>query len=238
MIVAIDGPAGVGKSTVARLLAERLSLPYLDTGAMYRCVALGVLERGADPADDSAVMDCARGTRIDLEIADDGRATLVRNGSPVGDEIRTEAVSSATSRVATLPALRSWLVSMQRDFGERFGGVVEGRDIGSVVFPSTPYKFFLEAPLPVRAQRRTAQLDQADQATTTPGRETSSLETVRRDLERRDRQDREREVAPLRADDSYWVIDTGNRSVEEVVDLMVSRIEAIEAEARANEARV
>ena len=167
-------------------------------------------------------MECARDTRLDLDVAQDGRATLVRNGSTVGDEIRTEDVSAATSRVAAVPELREWLVGLQRDFGERFGGVVEGRDIGSVVFPETPHKFFLEAPLAVRARRRTAQLDKARAC----AGEEAVLDSILRDLEKRDRQDREREMSPLRVDDSYTVVDTGERTVDEVVDHLAARVAA------------
>ena len=228
-VVAIDGPAGVGKSTVARRLAERLALPYLDTGAMYRCVALSVLEREVDPTDSDAVMACARETRLDLRIEQDGRATLLRGGRPVGGEIRTEKVSAMTSRVAALAELRRWLVAMQRDFGRRFGGVVEGRDIGSVVFPDTPFKFFLEAPVAVRAERRAAQLAGRDDVNEASEAADELLSKVRRDLEIRDRQDREREVAPLRVDESYTVIDTGSRTVDDVVELLAARVEETRA---------
>jgi cytidylate kinase len=216
--VAIDGPAGVGKSTVARLLAARLGVPMLDTGAMYRAVALDVLERGVDPADREAVVAVAAASPVEVAAGAAGVGIRLA-GEPVEPRIRTSEVSEATSRISTYPEVRRRMVELQRRAAERFGAVVEGRDIGTVVFPDTPHKFFLEARNEVRAERRHRDLEAA------PG-EAPPVEEVRRDLERRDRRDREREDSPLACDETYEVIDTSELSPEEVVERMVRAIEA------------
>lgn len=216
-IVAIDGPAGVGKSTVARLLAKRLHLPMLDTGAMYRAVALEVLEKGVDPGDRQAVSRVAAEAPVEVVAVGDG-VEIRLDGRPVEPRIRTPEVSETSSAISTYPEVRRRLVELQRQAGTRFGAVVEGRDIGTVVFPGTPYKFFLEARTEVRASRRHRELEAA-------AGETPSLDRVKEDIERRDARDSGREDSPLTCDDSYMVIDTSELSVQEVVERMVRLIE-------------
>ncbi|MEM8960091.1 MAG: (d)CMP kinase [Acidobacteriota bacterium] len=214
-IVAIDGPAGVGKTTVARRLAERLGLPVLDTGAMYRAFALYVLDHGL--AEDVATLAEAI-ARLPLEVerrADAVTLDIVLDGEPVGDRIRTQEVSEMTSRLSTQPVVRERMVALQRTCAAVHGAVVEGRDIGTVVFPHTPHKFFLDARPDVRARRRHGDL--ARKGGTTP-----ELAEVERDLARRDERDRSREAAPLRYDDSYVLIDTSDRDVEAIVDDMMT----------------
>ncbi len=217
LIVAVDGPSGVGKSTVARMLAERLGVPVLDTGATYRAVALEVLERGVDPGDRPAVLRAAEGARVDVRQAAGGHLEVLLDGRPVGERIRTPEVSAATSKVSVHPEIRRRLVALQRRVAARFGAVVEGRDIGSVVFPDTPHKFFLDARPEIRAGRRHGDLEAAGKAT--------SVEAVLRDQEERDVRDSRRQTSPLVCDDSYRVIDTSDLTPGEVVDRMVEAIE-------------
>ncbi len=217
LIVAIDGPSGVGKSTVARMLAQRLAVPVLDTGATYRAVALKVLESGVDPEDRDAVLRVAEDAEIDLRLSAGGQVEIMLDGRPVGRRIRTAAVSTATSRVSVHPEIRRRLVALQRRAAARFGAVVEGRDIGTVVFPRTPHKFFLEARPEIRAGRRHRDLGAAGEA--------PSIGSVQRDLEERDARDSGRRSSPLVCDDTYRAIDTSDLTPEEVVGRMVEEIE-------------
>lgn len=216
-VVAIDGPSGVGKSTVARRLADRLGLPVLDTGATYRALALQVLDAGVDPADREAVVRLAANAAVELAPVDGGFEVRLA-GRPVGGRIRRREVGEATSRISAYPEVRERLVALQRSAAARRGAVVEGRDIGTVVFPSTPHKFFLDARPEVRVRRRHAEL---------AGRgEAPSLAAVSAELERRDARDRGREVSPLRCDGSYTVVDTSDRSIDEVVAVLLDAVAA------------
>ena len=207
-VIAIDGPAGSGKSTVARALAVRLDLPYLDTGAMYRGVAFAALRRGIDPDDDATVARLA----CDVELrVDEGVVTV--DGVDASIEIRGPEVTRAVSTVAANPAVRTELVRRQREWVEvRGGGVVEGRDIGTVVFPDADLKAYLHARADVRAGRRHKEV--ADMA----------YEEVAADMARRDTVDSEREVDPLRVADDAVVVDTSDLTVEEIVDDLVGRL--------------
>jgi CMP/dCMP kinase len=200
-VVAIDGPAGSGKSTVARHLAEELGLDYLDTGAMYRAVAFAALRRGLDPAEVDAV---ARMTpKLEISVDDAG---VTVDGVDATIEIRGPEVTRAVSTVAANPAVRVDLVRRQRDWVQRRGGaVVEGRDIGTVVFPDAPLKAFLTARLDVRAGRRHQEVAELD------------YEAVAADMARRDSVDSERADSPLQRADDAVVIDTSDRSVEDIV---------------------
>jgi cytidylate kinase len=211
LLVAIDGPSGAGKSTVARALARRLRLPYIDTGAMYRAIGLAAREQGiALPiADPDAVAELAE--RLELGIALDGEAMRVSiGGRDVSREIREPEISRYASAVSTIPRVRRRLVAEQQRLGRSGGGVMEGRDIGTRVFPEAPFKFFLTASPAVRAERRAREL--ADRGTP------QAYEEVLADMERRDRDDSTRAESPLTFDDRYVLIDSTGRDPGEVVD--------------------
>jgi len=216
IVVAIDGPSGVGKSTVARRLAERLGLPFLDTGAMYRAVALRVLESGADPGDREAVAAIAARADVGLRQRPDGSFEVLLDGSPVEPLIRTPEVGEATSTIAGWPEVRRRLVELQRAAARRAGGVLEGRDIGTRVVPETPYKFFLDARPEVRIKRRRDELAAA-------GRELT-WDQVREEITRRDRRDSTRADSPLTRDPSYIYVDASDLDAGEVVERLAQAI--------------
>src|SRR5215831_17067610 len=157
MIVAIDGPAGVGKSTVAKLLAARLGYLYLDTGALYRAVAWNVLHHRVDPEESQAVESLLPAMSVQMEFKN-GSVKVLVNGEDITGELRTPEVSAAASVVSAIPAVRTWLLPIQRQIGQGGAVVAEGRDMGTNVFPAADVKFFLEADPTVRAQRRHREL--------------------------------------------------------------------------------
>jgi len=216
IVVAIDGPAGAGKSTVARALARRLGIPYLDTGAMYRAAALYCARRRVDPSDDPALARTAAAMPIALELGESGTATVLLGGRPVGEEIRQPEVSALTSRIAVHPAVRRRLVELQRQFVGRHGGVMEGRDIGTVVVPETPFKFFLEAAPDVRAARRHAEHAARGEAL--------SADDVARQIAERDARDAGRSQSPLAVAPDAMRLDSSLLSVEQVVEAMLAAI--------------
>jgi len=202
-VIAIDGPAGSGKSTVARALAERMDLPYLDTGAMYRSVAFAALLHGIEPSDGDRVARVAADIRLDLEA--DG--TVRVDGHDATIEIRGPEVTRAVSAVAAHPGVRAEMRDRQRRWVERAGGgVLEGRDIGTVVFPDAELKVYLDARPEVRAQRRSREVTEL------------SYETVAADLARRDALDQGREADPLTAAPDAVVVDTSDLTVDEIVE--------------------
>ena len=201
MIVAIDGPAGAGKSTVGRAVAARLGLDYLDTGAMYRGVTFGALRRGLDPSDTVAVARVAGA----IELVVDDRGITV-DGVDASIEIRGREVTSAVSAVAANSAVRSELVRRQRDWiAARGGGVVEGRDIGSVVFPDATLKLYITASPRVRAERRVAEIG-------------GDIDDVEASIIERDRKDSSRSDSPLMEASGAVIVDTSGLSINEVVD--------------------
>ncbi|MEM9565085.1 MAG: (d)CMP kinase [Actinomycetota bacterium] len=209
-VVAIDGPAGSGKSTVARKLAEALELEYLDTGAMYRSVTFAALANGIDPDDEDKVAAVAREVRIDLPA--DG--SVVVDGVDATTQIRGPEVSRSVSAVAANQAVRSELVSRQREWARRRGGgVLEGRDIGTVVFPSARLKVYLTADPEVRASRRAREVTDLD------------YDAVAADLARRDQVDSSREHDPLRQADDALIVDTSQLTIDEVVALLVEKVD-------------
>ncbi|MEX0878457.1 MAG: (d)CMP kinase [Thermoanaerobaculia bacterium] len=208
--MAIDGPSGAGKSTVARALAVRLGVPYIDTGAMYRAVGLAAERRGItlpirDPEEGARI---AGSVRVELIPSPEGNRVLL-DGADVSEEIRRPEISLYASAVSAIPAVRRILVAQQQRLGRERGGVLEGRDIGTKVFPETPHKFFLTADPAVRGDRRARELA----ARGTP----QTLEEVLRDMEKRDRDDATRADSPLTADDRYTLIDSTGKPIDAVV---------------------
>lgn len=204
MIITIDGPAGTGKSTVARELARRLGFRYLDTGAMYRAVGLACLRAGIDPQAPQAAAELA----ARVEIVVDGRRTWL-NGLDVTDDIRSPEATAAASVVAENPAVRARLVELQQRMASQGNYVCEGRDQGTVVFPHADVKFYLTAAPEIRAERR--RLELAARGEQVP------LEILLAQQEERDRRDQERAVAPLRPADDAVPIDTSRLTTQEVV---------------------
>jgi cytidylate kinase len=208
LVIAIDGPAGAGKSTVGRAIAARLGLGYLDTGAMYRGVTFGVLRRGLDPADIEAVARVA--VAIELSVEDDG---ITVDGVDASIEIRGRAVTSAVSAVSANSAVRVELVRRQREWvAARGGGIVEGRDIGSVVFPDAPLKLYVTASPRVRAERRVAEIG-------------GDIDDVEASIVDRDRKDSSRADSPLMEASGAVVVDTSGLSINEVVDSVLSLLQ-------------
>jgi cytidylate kinase len=216
LIVAIDGPAGVGKSTTSRLVAHTLGIPHIDTGAMYRAIALAAKRAGISTRDEAALENLAAYSRIDFIPGEPPRVMLV--GEDVTSLIRTPEISMAASDVSAVPAVRRLLVQLQQEMGRRNGGVLEGRDIGTKVFPETPHKFFLTARPEVRAERRHHDLI---------GRGAEAgYETVLAETLARDQQDSTRADSPLTYDDSYTIVDTSDLTIDQVVQRIVDAVRA------------
>ncbi|ASR02882.1 (d)CMP kinase [Gordonia rubripertincta] len=216
-VVAIDGPAGTGKSSVSKLLAEKVGASYLDTGAMYRAVTLAVLDAGValdDPAGIARVVDA-----VDIELIPngDGSSTVLLDGRDVSGPIRTDHVTSAVSAVSAVPEVRTKLVALQRQNAQGRFVVVEGRDIGTVVFPAADVKIFLTATPEARADRRHKQNLAA-------GRD-SDYAAVLDSVNRRDHLDSTRAVSPLRAADDAIVVDTSDKTLMEVLDELSGLVE-------------
>jgi cytidylate kinase len=217
LIVTIDGPAGAGKSTVARQLAAQLGYLYLDTGALYRAVAWKVRSVGVNPEDGEAVAKLLPALQVSMNQRGSGVHVAV-NGHDVTDELRTPEISAMASLVSAIPAVREWLLPVQRHVGEAGGVVAEGRDLGTRVFPSADAKFFLDADVNTRAGRR--QQDLAG------GGRGAPLERTKQEIETRDERDRSRAIAPLIPAADAEIIDSSSLTVEQVIDRMMGKIAA------------
>ncbi len=225
MIIAIDGPSGAGKSTLGRLLARTLGLLYLDTGAMYRAVALAVIEAGVSASDAAAVASVAEQARVELSGTPDAPRVLL-NGRDVTGEIRSEQITRLSSVVSAIPAVRRDLVRRQRELGEQGGNVVlDGRDIGTVVFPHADVKFFITAVPEARARRRYEEDKRKEPDLT--------LEETLDDINTRDRRDSTRADSPLAIAEDAVVIDTTELSVDDVLARMLDAVRARQVEGEA-----
>jgi CMP/dCMP kinase len=220
-VIAIDGPAGAGKSTAARMLAARLGHVLIDTGALYRAVALAAKERGIDWDDGAALGVLARGLELKFAGATQGKPRLLVDGSDRTGDIRRPDISQGASRVSAHPEVRDALLGVQRAMGKDGGVVLEGRDIGTVVFPDAEVKIFLTASPDARARRRTRELTERG--------EQADVDVVRREIELRDERDSNRAVAPLRKADDAVLVDSSELSLSEVVDALESIVRAARA---------
>jgi len=213
MIVAIDGPAGAGKSTVAKILAKRLGFLYIDTGAMYRALTLKALDNNVDIKDEDKINRLALETSIDLRSNLDGSLSVILDGKDVSLEIRKPRITEYVSDVSKIKGVRQVLVKMQRELGEKGDCVLEGRDIGTVVFPFAQRKFFIDASAEVRVNRRFKELKCLNHNV--------AEADVAKDLSNRDKIDSTREVSPLRKAEDAIYIDTTKLSIEGVVEKML-----------------
>lgn len=214
VIVAIDGPAGVGKSTLAKRIADKLGFVYVNSGAMYRAVALWALRLGVATSDMHRLEQLAKEARIELLPGDDHRVLL--NGEDVSEAIRELKVSQAASQISVIPAVRRALLQVQRDMAQKGSIVMEGRDIGSVVFPEAQVKIFLDADPIERAKRRAIELHGHD----------GEVESVAKELQKRDQRDRTRSEAPLVQAPDAQLVDTTGRSLDEVEEIVLRLVRA------------
>lgn len=213
--VAIDGPAGAGKSSIAKAVAKSLGFIYVDTGALYRAVALSVLRNGIDTSDEEAVEALLKDIDVRLDFID-GNQVVLLNGENVSSEIRLPEVSAGASKVSAIPAVRDFLFNLQQDIARETDCLMDGRDIGTVVLPNADLKIFLTASAEERARRRYEQLKES-------GTEVD-FNDVLSDLNKRDYQDTNRKVSPLKAADDAVKVDTTSLSFNQVTDKLISLV--------------
>lgn len=211
VVVTIDGPAGAGKTTVSRMLAEALGYRYVDTGALYRAVALAAISAGVSAEDDAGLETLCRKLTLNYVMTDQG-SRLILNGNDITDQLRTPEVSMMASAVSARPVVRDFLMGIQKRMGDEKAAVFEGRDMGTVVFPSAEVKFFLDASPKIRALRRYKELE---------GQVPLSLQDVEKDMALRDKNDSSRSVAPLKPASDAILIDSSALPVAEVVGKMI-----------------
>lgn len=214
--VAIDGPSGAGKSTLARKAASILEYLYVDTGAIYRTVALSAVRRGIDPADAQRLVPTLQELDIRLEYADDGLQHMYLNGEDVSQAIRVHEISQYASTVSAIPEVRAFLLDLQRDLARTNNVIMDGRDIGTVVLPDAQVKIFLTASPESRAKRRHLELQQRGQDT--------DFDTVLRDIIKRDEQDTNRPIAPLRQAEDAVLVDTTHLNLEQSLQAILDVI--------------
>lgn len=220
--IAIDGPSGAGKSTLARKAAAALGYLYVDTGAIYRTVALSAVRRGIDPSDAARLIPILPELDIRLEYAEDGLQHMYLNGEDVSEAIRMHEISQHASTVSAIPEVRAFLLDLQRDLARKHNVIMDGRDIGTVVLPDAQVKIFLTASPESRARRRHLELQQRGQST--------EFDTVLRDIIKRDEQDTNRPIAPLRQAEDAVLVDTTYLNLEQsfqaILDAIKEKIEA------------
>jgi cytidylate kinase len=220
LLITIDGPAGAGKTTVSRLLASQLGYRYVDTGALYRCVALAALQAGIQADEDEKLAIMCRDMRIQLQV-NGGDTRLLLNGTDIIDRIRTPEISMMASAVSARPAIRKFLLQVQHELGAAKAAVFEGRDMGTVVFPHADVKFYLDAAPEVRALRRYKELE---------NRNSQTLAQVETDMRRRDANDSQRKLAPLKPAADALRIDATHLDIHQVVETMIAHIRRISQE--------
>jgi cytidylate kinase len=215
IVIPVDGPAGSGKSTMAKIIAERLGWDYLESGALYRAVGLKVLEGGENPDDPDAAARHARNLHFECRKTRDGWRNFL-DSEDVTDKLREECISEASSKVSAVPEVREALLEFQRSYGRDRGALLDGRDIGTVVFPKVELKFFMDADVEVRIKRRFSEL-----------REKGidfDPDQMAANLRERDQRDRERATAPLRPADDAILVDTSNKTIDQILDYMIGEI--------------
>lgn len=212
--IAIDGPSGAGKSTLARQLAKELGFLYVDTGAIYRTVALKAQRSGAQPGVSEQVVPLLEGLDIRMAYGEDGLQRMYLDGEDVTEAIRVHAVSQCASLVAAIPEVRAFLLDYQRQMAQNHNVVMDGRDIGTVVLPGADVKIFLTASAEIRARRRLLELEQRGQS--------ADFQTILHDIQQRDEQDRSRAVAPLRQAEDAVLLDTSGLDLDQSLQAMLS----------------
>ncbi len=215
--IALDGPAGAGKSTIAKIIAKRLGLPYLDTGAMYRAMALCALSEGVSLTDAEKVDELLNRTDIKVVYETDGQHVLI-NGVDATGRLREEEIGKGASLISKLRCVRDKLAGMQRDIAHETHAVLDGREIGTFVIPETPYKFYITATAEERALRRVRQLEEKG--------ETPDYELILKDIVARDYQDSHRDYAPLKQAEDAVFIDTTHMTIDEAVEAVIRALEA------------
>ncbi len=211
--IAIDGPAGAGKSTIAKIVAKELGFIYVDTGAMYRTLALACFRGGIDTLDEAAVVAKCESVEVTLGY-EDGTQKVYLNGEDVSAEIRREEIGNLTSTIAVYPGVRKILVALQKDLAAKNDVVMDGRDIGTAVLPNADLKIYLTASVETRAKRRYDELVEKGQ--------TCDLKEIEKDIEDRDYRDMNREVSPLSQADDAVLVDSSNMTIDEVVAKIIS----------------
>ena len=214
LLITIDGPAGSGKTTVSRLLAKQLNYQYVDTGALYRCIAYEVNKADILPTDNNSIQKLCQNLSICFRKIG-GESRVFSNNKDISDKIRTPEVTMLASAVSAMPVVRKHLLDVQRKMGKEKSVVFEGRDMGTVVFPEADVKFYLEAALDIRAKRRHKELKT---------RHAQTLEAVQADMQNRDQNDSNRELSPLKPAEDAFIIDTTHLSAEDVVEVMLGKI--------------
>jgi len=221
VVIAIDGPSASGKSSVSRLVAEALNFRHVDTGSMYRAFTWKVLEAGIDPANKEQILDLMKKGRFECDFIEGGHGLRLRtrlDGIDPGEAIRSPKIEQYVSQVSAIPEVRAWLVQKQRDLADLGDLVVEGRDIGTVVFPKTPFKFYLDADPKVRAQRR------ARDQTAAGFSSGAAVESVQNAIAERDRKDSTRTTSPLKVADDAIRIDTSLHTPQDSADVVLKHI--------------
>ena len=215
MKIALDGPAGAGKSTVAKAIAKQLNITYLDTGAMYRTVAVFMLSKGIEPEQADKVEQELENVKIEIKY-EDGIQKMFLCGEDVSQKIRENHISGYASRFSAIPAVRVFLVRMQQELANKYDCILDGRDIGTCVLPDAEYKFFLTADSAERARRRTKELIEK-------GVE-ADFDKIKAEIEKRDYDDSHRAVSPLKQADDALLVDSTNMNADEVVEFIISKV--------------